>query len=51
MGEIPVPTRYFKEASSISFRRSVVYGVSTLWTLFRYVMHKLGLFRYAILEA
>ncbi len=48
IGEIPVPTRYFKEASSISFRRSVVYGISTLWTLARYVMHKIGL-TYAIL--
>jgi glycosyltransferase involved in cell wall biosynthesis len=46
MGEIPVPTRYFAEASSISFRRSVVYGVSTLWTLFRYVLHGTGLFSY-----
>jgi glycosyltransferase involved in cell wall biosynthesis len=49
MGEIPVPTRYFSEASSISFRRSVVYGVSTLWTLFRYVLHMFGLKRYRIL--
>src|ERR1051326_1432021 len=40
MGEIPVPTRYFSEASSISFRRSVVYGISTLWALFRFVLHK-----------
>jgi len=50
MGEIPVPTRYFKEASSISFRRSVVYGISTLWTLFRYIMHKTRIFSYPILE-
>jgi glycosyltransferase involved in cell wall biosynthesis len=28
--EIPVPTRYFAEASSVGFRRSVVYGLSTL---------------------
>ncbi len=28
--EIAVPTRYFKEASSVGFRRSVVYGLSTL---------------------
>ena len=30
IGEIAVPTRYFKEASSVNFRRSVVYGLSTL---------------------
>lgn len=28
--EIPVPTRYFPEASSVGLRRSVVYGLSTL---------------------
>ncbi len=28
--EIAVPTRYFAEASSVGFRRSVVYGISTL---------------------
>jgi glycosyltransferase involved in cell wall biosynthesis len=51
MGEIPVPTRYFKEASSISFKRSVVYGVSTLWMLTRYVLHNLSLVKYPILVA
>lgn len=49
MGEIPVPTRYFAEASSISFRRSVTYGIATLWTLARYVLHIWGLFRFPIL--
>jgi len=33
IGEIPVPTRYFAEASSVNFRRSVVYGLATLRTL------------------
>lgn len=49
MGEIPVPTRYFKEASSISFSRSVVYGVSTLWLLFRFILHRMHIFKYPIL--
>ena len=30
IGEIAVPTRYFEEASSVGFKRSVVYGLSTL---------------------
>ncbi len=34
--EIPVPTRYFTEASSVNFRRSVVYGLGTLRTLLRH---------------
>ncbi len=37
--EVPIVTRYFKEASSISFRRSVVYGLGILRVLFRYAMH------------
>jgi glycosyltransferase involved in cell wall biosynthesis len=49
IGEIPVPTRYFKEASSISFRRSVVYGFGTLWILLRFVLHRLKLVRYSLL--
>lgn len=50
IGEIPVPTRYFSEASSINFRRSVVYGCSTLWTLLRYALHRIGLLPYGILK-
>ncbi len=30
IGEIGVPTRYFAEASSVGFKRSVVYGLATL---------------------
>ncbi len=40
LGDIPVPTRYEKVSSSINFRRSVVYGVSTLWTLGRWFLHR-----------
>jgi glycosyltransferase involved in cell wall biosynthesis len=40
IGEIGVPTRYFEEASSVNFRRSVVYGFSTLWTLVKFLTHK-----------
>jgi glycosyltransferase involved in cell wall biosynthesis len=32
IGEISCPTRYFAEASSINFRRSVAYGLGVLWT-------------------
>ena len=34
IGEIPVPVRYFPEASSINFRKSLRYGIETLWNLF-----------------
>jgi glycosyltransferase involved in cell wall biosynthesis len=36
IGEIAVPTRYFAEASSVNFRRGVVYGLGTLRTLARF---------------
>lgn len=39
IGEIAVPTRYFEEASSVGFRRSVVYGLSTLRVVLRYLLH------------
>jgi len=51
IGEIPVPTRYFSEASSISFRRSVVYGVRTLWTLFRFILNRAHVWPYGILKS
>jgi 2-polyprenyl-3-methyl-5-hydroxy-6-metoxy-1,4-benzoquinol methylase len=34
--ELPIPTRYFLEASSVSFGKSVVYGLKTLRVLARY---------------
>ncbi len=45
IGDIPVPVRYFAEASSINFRRSLKYGFSTLGVLFRFAMHRLRLWR------
>jgi glycosyltransferase involved in cell wall biosynthesis len=44
IAEISCPTRYFAEASSISFRRSLVYGIGCLRTAFRFAGAKwLGL--------
>jgi SAM-dependent methyltransferase len=34
--ELPIPTRYFLGASSVSFLRSVDYGLRTLWVLARF---------------
>ena len=51
VGEIAVPTRYFEEASSVGFRRSVVYGLSTLRVVGRYLLHRTGLRRSAKLRA
>lgn len=40
IGEIAVPTRYFEEASSVGVRRSIVYGLSTLRVVARYLLHR-----------
>jgi hypothetical protein len=42
IGEVPVPTRYFPQASSASFFQSSIYGLSILWLLARFVVHRLG---------
>ncbi|MFQ5734435.1 MAG: glycosyltransferase family 2 protein [Planctomycetaceae bacterium] len=45
IGDVPVPVRYFEEASSISFRRCVKYGFATLGVLARYWLHTMRLRR------
>jgi len=40
IAEIPVPTRYFDEASSVGFQRSVVYGLSTLRVVVDHLFRK-----------
>lgn len=50
LGDIPVPARYFPEASSINFPRSVVYGLGTLWLLARYLLHRSRLVPYGLLK-
>lgn len=43
IGEIAVPVRYFPEASSINFWRSLRYGLMILCTLVLYVFNNLGI--------
>jgi len=40
IAEVTCPTKYFTEASSINFRRSVKYGLGVLWVTVKYVLHK-----------
>jgi glycosyltransferase involved in cell wall biosynthesis len=42
IGEISCPTKYFPEASSINFRRSVRYGLGVLATTLKFGLQKLG---------
>lgn len=45
IGEVSCPARYIPEASSINFRRSVVYGLGVLRTAFSYRLARMGLMR------
>ncbi len=45
LGDIPVPSRYFDEASSINFKRSTQYGLLTLWVVVTFWLHRLRLKR------
>lgn len=50
IAEITCPTRYFDEASSINFRRSMQYGMGVLRVSFQYALQKLKLGRFRIFE-
>ena len=43
IGEVSCPTKYFEEASSINFRRSVTYGLGVLRTTLEFALQKLGI--------
>ena len=45
IGEISCPTKYFPEASSINFRRSIQYGLGVLGATFAYALQRLGIVR------
>lgn len=50
IGEISCPTKYFPEASSINFKRSVIYGFGVLGTAVSYRLHVMGIKRSKIFE-
>lgn len=50
VGDIPVPVRYFDEASSINFRRSLEYGLRTLYVLVQFWSHRWGIRRSPLFE-
>jgi glycosyltransferase involved in cell wall biosynthesis len=50
IAEITCPTKYFEEASSINFKRSVIYGMGVLETALRFRLHRLGWWRSSIFE-
>lgn len=48
IGEVTCPTKYFEEASSINFSRSVTYGLGVLKTSFMHRLHMWGLAKFKI---
>ena len=48
VGEISVPTKYFAEASSINFPRSVRYGFGVLGTSLLGLLARLGIYRHKL---
>jgi len=50
IGEVSCPTRYFEEASSINFSRSVTYGLGVVATSVKFFLEKRGLVQYRLLS-
>ncbi|MFH1413858.1 MAG: glycosyltransferase family 2 protein [Candidatus Omnitrophota bacterium] len=50
IGDIPIPTRYFPEASSINFKRSLKYGIQNLWVMLKYILEKTKIFHFKIFK-
>jgi glycosyltransferase involved in cell wall biosynthesis len=48
IGEVSCPTKYFEEASSINFGRSVQYGMGVLGTTLRFALERAGIAHSAI---
>jgi glycosyltransferase involved in cell wall biosynthesis len=51
MGEISVPTKYFEDASSINFKRSVQYGLGVLSTSIIGFLKRTGLYKSSLFDA
>ena len=45
LAEVPARSRYFDDASSISLRPAIVYGLKTLWAAVRLVLHRRGIWQ------
>jgi glycosyltransferase involved in cell wall biosynthesis len=50
IAEVTCPTKYFDEASSINFSRSVKYGMGVLNVSVMYLLHKMGIVKYHIFK-
>jgi glycosyltransferase involved in cell wall biosynthesis len=51
IGEVSCPTKYFEDASSINFARSVTYGLGVLATSVQYRLQKWGIRKFRIFSS
>lgn len=51
IGEISCPTKYFDDASSINFKRSMKYGIGVLTTSAKFALQKSGILQFRIFNA
>jgi glycosyltransferase involved in cell wall biosynthesis len=51
IGEVSCPTKYFAEASSINFRRSIDYGLGVLQTTLQFALQRAGIAHFPIFSA
>jgi glycosyltransferase involved in cell wall biosynthesis len=50
IGEVTCPTKYFKEASSINMKRSMIYGIGVLRVSCQYRLNKWGIIKSKIFQ-
>ena len=48
IAEVTCPTKYFEEASSINFKRSLKYGLGVLWVSLLHFMQRIGLAKFSL---
>jgi glycosyltransferase involved in cell wall biosynthesis len=51
LGDIPIPTRYAADASSINFRRSLKYGIECVLVAGKFLLQQSGLFKFKIFKS
>jgi len=50
IGDVPIPARYFPEASSINMKKGIKYGLGTLGIVIKYILQKSRLYRFKLFE-
>lgn len=48
LAQVPIPTNYFDEASTVNFITGLTYGLGTVWTVFKWLIHRTGIIKFRI---